>query len=460
MKTKVKANWADPNTTAENEKLPGWLKWVWSGPGIAFSLSFLLMAQITYYCTDLLGMDAAVVGIMLLVSKAFDAVTDLGAGYIIDRTNTRWGKARPFDIFMVLMWVCVVLLFSTPNFGMVGKVIYVFCLYTLANSVCCTLGNCGGSIYMKRAIRSEKNWTSITAFQGALLMIMCLIVGIAMPTMIATLGAEKSGWTTIALIFAVPLAIISSLRMFFVKEVAADSQQEVKEQSEAKVSFKDTVKALFKNKLIFILGVMIVVYQATSVANPNTYYFKWIFGDIAIGSLLGLAGFITPVLLIFVPALTRKIGTTKFLVIGMVVNLVGCLLRMFFATNILMLMLAAALTLAGTLPVSSLLTIYVLECMEYGRKKTGVCIDGVTGAFSTFATKIGSSVGSAMLGILMGMSGYISDPAATSQPDSAISMIYFLFAVLPVILSVVTLLLAFLYKKAKDEVLEENGGQL
>lgn len=453
MKKKVKPNWADPNTTAENEVLPGWLKWVWSGPGIAFSLNFLLMAQITYYCTDLLGLGAATVGMILLVSKAFDAVTDLIAGYIIDRTNTRWGKARPFDIFMVLTWVCVVLLFSTPDFGTTGKIIYVFCLYTLANSVCCTLGNCGGSIYMKRAIRSEKNWTSITAFQGALLMIFCLVAGIAMPTLIATLGAEKSGWTVIALIFAVPLAILSSLRMFFVKEVAAESQPEIAEQSEEKVSLKDTVKALFKNKLIFILGVMIIVYQATSVANPNTYYFKWIFGDIAIGSLLGLAGFITPILLIFVPAITRKLGTTKFLVAGMIVNLIGCLIRMFFAKNILMLMLASALTLAGTLPVSSLLTLYVLDCMEYGKKKSGVCIDGVTGAFSTFATKIGSSLGSAMLGMMMGASGYISDPAATTQPDSAINMIYFLFAILPVILAILTCILAFLYKREKTKVL-------
>lgn len=453
MKTKVKANWADPATTAENEKLPGWLKWVWSGRGISFSLNFLLMAQITYYCTDLLGLNAALVGVLLLVSKAFDAVTDLAAGYIIDRTNTRWGKARPFDIFLVLTWVCVVMLFSTPDFGITGKAVYVFCLYTLANSVCCTLGSCGDGIYMKRAIRSEKNWTSITAFQGAMIMIFSLIVGILMPTLIATIGTEKSGWTVIALIFAVPLAIIGSLRMFTVREVAAGSQSEVIEQPTTKTSFKEVVNALFKNKLIFILGVMIIVYQATSVANPNTYYFKWIFGDIALASLLGLAGFITPILLIFVPALTRKIGSTKFLIAGMAVNLIGCLVRMIFAKNIVMLMLACALTLAGTLPVSSLLTIYVLDCMEYGQKKTGVCIDGVTGAFSGFATKLGSSLGSAMLGIMMGMSGYISDPAATSQPDSAIQMIHFLFAILPVILAVLTFILALMYKRERNKVL-------
>ena len=179
---KLKANWADPATTAENERLPRWLKWVWSGRGIAFSLNFLLMAQVTFYCTDMLGMPAAVVGVLLLVSKIFDAFTDVMAGYLIDHTKTKWGKARPYDIFMPLTWICTVLLFSTPNFGMTGKCIYVFLLYTLTNSVCCTLASCGDGIYLKRAIRSENNKVSLTSFQGALLMLFSIAVSIVMPS--------------------------------------------------------------------------------------------------------------------------------------------------------------------------------------------------------------------------------------------------------------------------------------
>ncbi len=454
MKTKVKSNWTEPTTTAENEVLPKWLKWVWSARGVSFSLNFLLLVQISYYCTDLLGLNASIVGVILLASKAIDAVTDLAAGYIIDKTNTKWGKARPFDIFIPITWICMVLLFSTPNFGTVGKYIYVFCLYTIANSVCYTLASCGDGIYMKRAIRSEKNWTSVTAFQGAFIMIFSLVAGILMPTLIATVGSEKSGWTMIALGFAVPLGILGSLRMLLVKEVAAESQSFDDNKNAPKVSFKDTVKALLKNKLILVLGLMIILYQVTSTSNPNTYYFKWIFGDISIGSLLGLAGFITPVLLCFVPALTRKLGTTKFLIVGMVVNLIGCIIRMIMPTNIIAIMVAAALCLAGMLPVSSLLTIYVLESMAYGEKKTGINIDGVTSAFSGFATKLGSSLGTGLLGIFMGMSGYISNPAATTQPESALYMISFLFAVLPVILAVILLVLAFVYKRIKNEVME------
>lgn len=447
-KEKVRANWSDPATTAENERLPRWFKWVWSGNAVAFSLSFLLMAQVTYYCTDLLGMPATVVGVLLLVSKIFDAFTDVMAGYIIDRTNTKWGKARPYDIFMALTWVSAVLLFSTPNFGMTGKCIYVFLLYTLTNSVCCTFSNIGGGIYLKRAVRSEKNRVSLVSFQGALLMVFSITVGIIMPQMIATIGAEKSGWTIIALIYAVPMAIIGTLRMFLIKEVVTDDEEE-KEASE-KVPVKDVLKALFRNKLIFLLAVMVVAYQMISTANGLTYYFKWIFGDIGLASLLGLASFVIPVALIFIPKIIQKIGTSKLLVAGMVLNLVGCILRMIFPYSLPILMLAQVLTLIGVLPVSSLLMLYVLECMEYGRKKSNINIDGVTNAISGFATKVGSALGSAIMGFMMGASGYISDPLAASQPDSAIAMIRFMFATLPVIFAVITLGIAFLYTRTKQ----------
>ncbi len=447
-KEKVRANWADPNTTAENERLPRWFKWVWSGNAVAFSLSFLLMAQVTYYCTDLLGMPATVVGVLLLVSKVFDAFTDVMAGYIIDRTNTRWGKARPYDIFMAFTWLSAVLLFSTPNFGMTGKCIYVFLLYTLTNSVCCTFSNIGGGIYLKRAVRSEKNRVSLVSFQGALLMVFSITVGIIMPQMIATIGAEKSGWTIIALIYAVPMAIIGTLRMFLIKEVVTEDEEK---ETEEKVPVKDVLKALFRNKLIFLLAIMVIAYQMISTANGLTYYFKWIFGDIGLASFLGLASFVIPIALIFVPKIIQKIGTSKLMVGGMILNLAGCVLRMVFPYSLPALMLAQILTLIGVLPVSSLLMLYVLECMEYGRKKSNINIDGVTNAISGFATKVGSALGSAIMGFMMGASGYISDPLATAQPESAISMIRFMFATLPVIFAVITLIVSICYTNTRNK---------
>ncbi len=450
-KEKLKPNWSDPATTAENERLPRWLKWVWSGRGISFGLNFLLMAQVTYYCTDMLGMPATTVGMLLLVSKVFDAFTDVMAGYIIDRTKSKWGKARPYDIFLPLTWLSTVLLFSTPDFGMTGKCIYVFLLYTLTNSVCCTFASCGDGVYLKRTIRSENNKVSLTSFQGALIMLFSIIVSIVMPQMIATIGATRSGWTVIALIYAVPMAIIGSLRMLLVKEVITD-EEETKEEA-PKVAFKDAVRALSKNNLIFLLAILVIAYQMISTANGLTYYFKWIFGDIGLASILGMASLVIPVVLAFIPAITRKLGTSRLLMAGMIINLVGCVIRMIFPFNIAMLMVAQVLTLIGMLPMSSLLSIYQLECMDYGHKKSGINIDGVTGALSGFAMKVGSALGSAIMGFMMGASGYVSDPAATAQPDSALGMIRFMFATMPVIFAVITLVVGYMYTKTKEKVL-------
>ena len=71
-RTKEKPNWLDPNTTAENEKLPGYLKWAWSSRGMSLALNVIVLGQITYYCMDMLGMSATLAGMLLLASKLFD----------------------------------------------------------------------------------------------------------------------------------------------------------------------------------------------------------------------------------------------------------------------------------------------------------------------------------------------------------------------------------------------------
>lgn len=449
-KEKVRANWANPATTAENEKLPGWLKWVWSMRGLAFGINTVLMLQITYYCTDMLGLAPALVGTMLMASKVLDAFTDLIAGYIVDKTNTRWGKGRPYDVAISLTWLCTVLLFSTPNFGMVGKAVYVFIMYALVNSVCSTLCMVADPVYLGNAIRSDKNKMSVTSFQGAIIMIGATIVGIFVPQLVGTFGAEKSGWTIIALIFAVPSAIVGSIRMFMVKEVNLEKKQAEGVKSDYGVG--EGLKALSRNGFAILLCVLVVLNntQQTIATAAANYYFKWIFGNVSLASLVSLPTMLTPLVLLFVPALSRKIGTGKVLKAGFVIMVFGYVVRLAGGANITTILIGSLCTAIGTIPIGTLLSIYSIECMDYGEKKTGVRLEGLVASTSSFAYKLGGGLGSGLLGIFMGMSGYLSSETATAQPDSAVSMIRFVFSGLPLAIAVVAAALSMFYNVNKE----------
>ena len=128
----------------------------WVTRGVGLAVNAMLLMQITFYATESVGLSAGVVGMLLLVSKLFDGVTDLVAGFIIDKTHTRWGKARPYELFLIPTWVLTVLLFSTPNnLSLTGKAVYIFILYSLINAVCVTFLSASEAVFMARSTSDD-----------------------------------------------------------------------------------------------------------------------------------------------------------------------------------------------------------------------------------------------------------------------------------------------------------------
>lgn len=447
-KTKVKANWADPNTTAENEKLPGYLKWAWTSRGLSLALNVILIMQLTYYCTDMLGMGAALVGTLLLASKLFDGVTDLCVGYIIDRTNTKWGKARPYEICIVFVWLLTILLFSTPDMGETGKAVFVFIMYTLINSICATFLNGTDAVYLVRSIRSEKNRVSIMSFNGGIIMVFSIVMSMLLPQLIAGLGATKSGWTVIAIIVGIPLGLIGMFRFIFVKEVAAEEPKQGGKQET--IPLKTSLICIAKNKYIWILASMTLVVQLTSNIGSaiNTYYFKYIMGDIGLASLVSLSSMLTPLVMLVFPVLSRKLGTVTLLKIGAIMGVIGYGIRIIGGTNLVTLLVGSMIGGVAVLPVSMMISIYVIDTMDYGEWKTGIRVEGMLGSVNSFCSKLGSGAASGLVGLIMGLAGY--DGSLEVQSASATASIVALFNYLPMLLMVVLLILAICYKLDKE----------
>ena len=81
----------------------------WSGRAISIAVNVIVLMQITFYCTNILAMSPVLVGTLLMASKIFDGVTDIFAGVLIDKTKTRWGKARPYEFSILFFCYCLCL---------------------------------------------------------------------------------------------------------------------------------------------------------------------------------------------------------------------------------------------------------------------------------------------------------------------------------------------------------------
>ncbi|MEE3378173.1 MAG: MFS transporter, partial [Lachnospiraceae bacterium] len=129
---------------------------LWSTSSVSVAISALVLGFVTVYCTDTLGLSPVIVGTVLLFSKLIDGVTDMVAGVIIDKTQTRWGKGRPYEIFMLFLWLSTWGLFSVPtHFSTMAKYIWIFFMYVFMNAVCTTFLNGNNVVYQVRAFKTK-----------------------------------------------------------------------------------------------------------------------------------------------------------------------------------------------------------------------------------------------------------------------------------------------------------------
>lgn len=430
------------------EKMPFWYSLTWSSRSVAAAINILLVAYVTFYCTDVLGLKAAIVGTILLASKIIDAITDICAGYIIDKTHTKIGKARPYEVFIVGEWILTIMLFSTPNFGATMQYVWTFIIYVLINAVCVAALGSSDSVYMARAFSTENNRMKAMSVSGFLVMMISIIFTILVPQFIDSVGTSQSGWTMLVTAIAAPMAIIGILRFIFVKEIVDDSNSNETANSSHfndKITIKDSFKALSKNKYLFIIvGLMFIYAVINNFGTANTYYFKYIIGDISKMSLMSMTSLITPFVLIGYPMLNRKLGSDRILRFFSICGVAGVIIRIIGGTNMATIMIGTVGISLANVPIGMMINNYLIECMDYGEWKTGVRVEGLIASITNFSNKLGGGVTSAALGFIMGLAGY--DGKVEVQSATALTAINCVFNWVPFIFFVLMFLLSVAYR--------------
>lgn len=429
------------NKTSEKtqEKMGALKFWSWQGRGVSTAAAVILMAHLMFYTTEILHLNPAIVGTLLMATRLFDGVTDIFAGYIVDRTNTKLGKARPYELAIILVWLSMWLMYSTPtSLSDALKYVWVFTFYSLVNAVGITLLSANNNAYMIRAFASNDHRVKIASFGGGVIMLGAMIINITFPMMLERMGDTAEGWSIIFAIFSIPLTLIGILRFVFVKETNPV------EVSTNPPKVRDILRVLKGNPYTLLVSGMYFLYSVATGLGVATYFFKYVVGDL---SLMGLATAISivaiPLLFIF-PKLMKKISMGKLVLLGSIAAIIGNTILFLSGSNFTLILVAYVINSIGILPITYLTDLLLIDCASYNEWKNEPRMDGTIGAVKGLAGKIGGAAGAALVGILLGWSGYRGD--LVSQPDSAIIMIRAIMGLVPAIMNIIILIMMSFYK--------------
>ncbi|MDR1642169.1 MAG: MFS transporter [Clostridiales bacterium] len=417
----------------------------WPTRTISMGIMSTFLIYVSFYATDYMKLPAASVGIVFLLSKIFDGVTDIIAGVVIDKTNSRLGKGRPYELALIGVWVFMVLMFSAPQMGVNAGLVYLFVMYSIINSVFMTLLNCNEAVYLSNALEDKSKSVSILAVTGIISLVFTIAANIMVPQLIN--GMDESGmtWTGISLMLAIPFTLIGIIRFLVIKEVKKSEQS-----SSQKLKVKELLYLLAHNKYIVIISALILFGNMGTSMNVGSYYFQYIMGDLGLASLGSLGMMSIIAVMIAVPSMSKKLGMRRSFQIFMLIGALGHLIRLIDVKSVPLMLISSVLAGVTFAGFYVFVAAFCIECMDYGEWKHKKRSEGMITSAQSVMAKLGSAFGLGIAGILLGISGY--DGTLAVQSDSANGMIIFLNTVFPCILGLIMVVIFQFYDLDKKIV--------
>lgn len=389
---------------------------------------------LTLYYTDSVGISAAVVGTIMLLTRLLDGLTDLGMGAIIDRTNTKQGKARPW-IFRssFFMAIGLILVFNVPvGLSMNGKIAYAFITYVFMAAIAYTASNLAYNTLLSLVTNDQGERTSMSTIRFICTMITVIIISsITMPLV------SKIGWKGISLLYGVLSLVFLLITYFGTKERYVS----IKDNKE-KIGIKKSFKILFNNKyFVYTTFLFILIYATNGVSGGVAiYYVRNVLGNVDLFGLISISTIIPIIIGLFAfPKLSGKFGKWKCMVAGCIIQILGLVILISAPTNVTVVITATVIKGIGSVPNTAGLFALVADVVDYGEWKTYERIDGLTYSATSFGMKVGSGIGSALVGWILALGKY----SATSevQHASALFAMKALYAYIPLILTILTLII-------------------
>ena len=446
---RMKTTWRNQEKAKGKMEEKKYLKWynkVGYGSGdMAGNVVYSFLSSfIMIYLTNIVGLNAGIVGTLIAVSKLFDGVTDIFFGAMIDKTKSRLGKARPWMLYAYIgCAVTLVANFAIPtNMGKFAQYAWFFIAYTLLNAVFFTANNIAYAALVALVTKNSKervemgSWRFIFAFSTV------LIIQSVTVKFVQILGGGAHAWKVVAIVFAIVGVIVNTISVFSVKELPEEelNGDGVVDDEIEKYGLVEAAKLLFSNKYYIMISVTYIVQQTYSaMLNMGIYYMTYVLLNEDLYAVFSWAINIPLIIaLIITPTLVAKWkGLYKLNIVGYAIATVGRALVVVAAYmhSVPLMILFTAVSSFGQGPWQGDMGAVVANCSEYTYLTKGKRIDGTMYSCTSFGTKLGGGIGTALTGWLLAASGFNGEVA--TQSASCLSMLHFMYLWLPVILALV-----------------------
>lgn len=398
---------------------------LWCGNGTSLAVQTVVIGLLTLYCTNALGLDAMLVGTILMASKLVDSITDFLAGFIVDRTNTKLGRGRPYDLCILGLWLFTWLLFSVPaSLSTAVKCAWIVVCYTLCQSIFRTFLGAAGTPYMVRAFNNEQVYIKINSIGGLLTTAVIMVFNVVAPMMYANIISDAPGWSRFVGWIALPMAIIGILRFFFIPE-----KYVVEDASTAKVSLSSIWELLKTNRYLYILCILQIAIGLGTGLGISGYYYLYIVGDVAISGVISLFSIVAMLSLVLYPVLLKKITVKQLIQYSLLLAIPYGIIGILAKDNLVLLAIQGIIMGFVSLPASYMSSLLIVDCADYNEYNHRPRMEGTLGSVSGFASKVGGALGTFLVGVLLTASGFSG--TADVQPDTALWMIRVCNSLLP-----------------------------
>lgn len=428
------------------------------------------MLYLTYFYTDVFLIPAGIAATMLLVTRVFDGINDPVMGMIADRTNTRWGKFRPY-----MLWLCVpfaivgVLTFTVPDFSEAGKLIWAYTTFILI-MVLYTAINIPYTALLGVISPDSNERTEVSSIKFIFAYGAGIIVSASLLLMVKGLGNgnEALGWQRSFMIYGIAFVIFFLIAFKGTKE-------RIQPPASQSSSVKQDLLELITNKpWLILLGTTITFILFVAVRGSVTvHYFKYVVGEPELSlplfgsrvysmevlvSAFNVVGQVSSLIgVLIVSWVSKKLGKKSTFMIFFVIAIVSY--AAYYVLTAKQIALIYLLQVTGSItsgPLSVLLWAMYADTADYGEWKNGRRATGLVFSASTMSQKFGWAIGAFIALQLMAQVGFQPNVAQTSE---SLRGLILLFSLIPAGIGVMSMIFLTFYPLS-DKNVEEMIGEL